>query len=266
MALDAAASGMGGHSLRFLNDDWNDSISNGELFTLRWNQSVVKAGSQLGLFKVTYPQDGVVVYELVTNLTGEFHGHCIVRLYAAGIEPGLVRHVAHRRPALASQLDRITSLDAQRSWSSFFVVHATHAAFPCVDPSDVNKLKTAHQKLHWATPIIIPVVCLLALYALCLATCLVYRRRKRARREREDATPHRDVGRNGSVNSAITVQTLTETDDGKETPDDVWIFTNSSTETDITVGGVEESNIADVERGEGDVHCIHDEHAIGIGL
>lgn len=67
---DAAASGMGGHSLRFLNDDWNESISNGELFTLRWNQSLVKGGSELGLFKVTYPADGVVVYELVTNLTG----------------------------------------------------------------------------------------------------------------------------------------------------------------------------------------------------
>ena len=67
---DIAALGMGGHSLRFLNDDWNESISNGELYTLRWNQSVVKDGSELGLFKVTYPSAGVVVYELVTNLTG----------------------------------------------------------------------------------------------------------------------------------------------------------------------------------------------------
>ncbi|KND87777.1 hypothetical protein TOPH_07540 [Tolypocladium ophioglossoides CBS 100239] len=232
---------MGGHSLRFLNDDWNDSISNGEFFTLRWNQSLVKAGSQLGLFKVTYPKDGVVVYELVTNLTvvDRFDGHRVMRVHATRTEPGLVRDVAHHWATLAPQLDHIASLDPQRN---------------------------SHQKLHWATPIIIPVVCLLVLYALCLTTCLVYRRRKKAKREKEDATSHQDVDRNGSVVSAITVQTLTEAYDGKEKPGDIWIFTNSSVETDITVGGVEEKDIADVERGEGDVHCIQDEQAIGIGL
>ena len=68
----AAASNVYGHGLRFLNDEWNDSISNGDPFTLRWNQSLVKAGSELGLFKVTYPEDedGVVVYDLISNLTG----------------------------------------------------------------------------------------------------------------------------------------------------------------------------------------------------
>lgn len=147
-----------------------------------------------------------------------------------------------------------------------FTVDAARAPFPCIHSSNVDKLKTAKQKLHWATPIIIPVVCLLALYGLCLTTCLVYRRRKKAKREKEDATPHQDVDRNDSVDSAITVQTLTEADDGKEKPGDIWIFTNSSADTDITVGGVEEKDIADVERGEGDVHCIHDEQAIGIGL
>lgn len=67
---DVAASGMAGHNLRFLNDEWNDSISNGVPFTLRWNQSLAKTGAQLGLFRVTYPHDGVVIYELVSNLTG----------------------------------------------------------------------------------------------------------------------------------------------------------------------------------------------------
>ena len=65
MALD-----MGGLNLRFLNNDWNDSISNGELYTVRWNQSLAKGDSNLGLFKVTWPAHGVVVYELKTNLTG----------------------------------------------------------------------------------------------------------------------------------------------------------------------------------------------------
>lgn len=67
---DAAAAGLGVHGLRFLNDEWNDSISNGDSFTLRWNQSLARLGSGLGAFKVTYPKDGVVVYELVSNLTG----------------------------------------------------------------------------------------------------------------------------------------------------------------------------------------------------
>lgn len=69
-AAAAVAYDVNGHGLRFLNEDWNDSISNGDLFTLTWNQSLVKAGAELGLFKVTYPADGVVVYDLVANLTG----------------------------------------------------------------------------------------------------------------------------------------------------------------------------------------------------
>lgn len=73
----AVAFGVHGHGLRFLNEEWNDSISNGDPFTLKWNQSVVKAGAELGLFKVTYPADGVVVYDLVTNLTGVYPGYSL---------------------------------------------------------------------------------------------------------------------------------------------------------------------------------------------
>lgn len=58
------------HGLRFVNEEWNDSIANGDKFLLKWNASVVGAAAQLGLFKVTYPKDGVVVYELAANLTG----------------------------------------------------------------------------------------------------------------------------------------------------------------------------------------------------
>jgi hypothetical protein len=68
----AAAYGDHDHGLRFLNDEWNDSISNGDPFTLRWNQSLAKAGAELGLFKVIYPADGVIVYDLVANLTGVY--------------------------------------------------------------------------------------------------------------------------------------------------------------------------------------------------
>lgn len=68
----AAAAGGNGHSLRFLNEDWNDSISNGNPYTLRWNQSLAEAGGQLGLFTVSYPRDGIIVYDLVSNLTGAY--------------------------------------------------------------------------------------------------------------------------------------------------------------------------------------------------
>ncbi|TWU71495.1 hypothetical protein ED733_001650 [Metarhizium rileyi] len=68
-AAAVAAYSFNGHGLRFLNEDWNDSISNGSPFTLTWNQSLIKAGAELGLFKVTYPANGVVVYDLVANLT-----------------------------------------------------------------------------------------------------------------------------------------------------------------------------------------------------
>lgn len=61
-----------GHNLRFLNEEWNDSISNGLSFTLRWNQSLERDKTELGLFRIRYPQEGVVVYDLVTNLTGRF--------------------------------------------------------------------------------------------------------------------------------------------------------------------------------------------------
>lgn len=60
-----------GHGLRFLNEEWNESISNGELFTLVWNETIEGSDAQLGVFRITYPRDGVKEYELVTNLTGE---------------------------------------------------------------------------------------------------------------------------------------------------------------------------------------------------
>lgn len=61
-----------GFGLRFLNEKWNDSISNGHPFTIRWNKSFDDAPSpELGLFKITYPKNGVAAYELISNLTGE---------------------------------------------------------------------------------------------------------------------------------------------------------------------------------------------------
>ena len=58
------------HGLRFINDDWNGSIANGSPFTLRWNESIEDEGD-LRLFKITYPEEGAVSFELVSNLTGK---------------------------------------------------------------------------------------------------------------------------------------------------------------------------------------------------
>ncbi|PNP58832.1 hypothetical protein THARTR1_01080 [Trichoderma harzianum] len=63
-----------GIGLRFLNEEWNDSISNDHPFTIQWNESLDGTQApELGLFKITYPKDGVIAYELVSNLTGSMN-------------------------------------------------------------------------------------------------------------------------------------------------------------------------------------------------
>lgn len=64
-----ASSGAQNHGLRFMNEDWNESISNGHPFMLKWNESLEGIATELGVFRVAYPQDGMVVYELVSNIT-----------------------------------------------------------------------------------------------------------------------------------------------------------------------------------------------------
>lgn len=59
------------HGQRFTTDKWNDTVINGNEFTLRWNVTVDPRKGFLGLFKITYPNEGVVVYEEVKNITGE---------------------------------------------------------------------------------------------------------------------------------------------------------------------------------------------------
>ncbi len=59
------------HGLHFTNDAWNDTILNGNEFTLRWNDTIDAKDGILGLFRVTYPREGVVVYEAAQNITSE---------------------------------------------------------------------------------------------------------------------------------------------------------------------------------------------------
>lgn len=59
------------HGLHFTNDAWNDTILNGNEFILRWNDTIDAKDGILGLFKVTYPREGVVVYEAAQNISSE---------------------------------------------------------------------------------------------------------------------------------------------------------------------------------------------------
>jgi hypothetical protein len=70
---DADVEELGDHGLRFLNEEWNGSIANGQSIMLRWNESVEEGGGDLRLFRISYPEDGVVGFELVSNLTGTYN-------------------------------------------------------------------------------------------------------------------------------------------------------------------------------------------------
>lgn len=59
------------HGLRFTNEDWNGSIANSHAFTLRWNESITDDQGALRLFRILYPEDGVMSFEPVSNLTGK---------------------------------------------------------------------------------------------------------------------------------------------------------------------------------------------------
>ncbi|KYK60943.1 hypothetical protein DCS_02083 [Drechmeria coniospora] len=267
-ATDGTASEIGGYRLRFLNDEWNDSISNGEPFTLRWNSSLTKDESTLELFKVTYPKEGIVLYELVSDLTGA----CLVcsvtstDLPADGDVDSMSSASCVWTPdGLEPELYTVWLSHGQDA-------HANWTMSPPWMPTNSSgiedgKRKTSRHRLHWAAPIIIPVVCLLVLYAICLTTCFVYRRRKKATRERDEATAHREAGRNNSVDSATTVLTFTESnaeEDKTKSGSESWIFHNSSAyESKVTVGGVPETDITEVKVGE---RMRHNDGAIGIGL
>ncbi|QLI68937.1 uncharacterized protein G6M90_00g061780 [Metarhizium brunneum] len=224
-AAAAVAYDVNGHGLRFLNEDWNDSISNGNLFTLTWNQSLVKAGAELGLFKVTYPADGVVVYDLVANLTDAMNSTSCV----------------WTPEALKNELYAVWLTNGQH-------VHPNWTISPPWIPKEKSK-----PRFRLAAPIAIPLVSLLTLYAISLCIYLAHRRRRREKREKEDATPHQDVTRNGSVDSAITVQTVTESEDGIKSKPSLWLITRPPEEQNTTTSEILEDQdriVEPVSRGD----------------
>ncbi|KID86805.1 hypothetical protein MAJ_05433, partial [Metarhizium majus ARSEF 297] len=108
-------------------------------------------------------------------------------------------------------------------------------------------------RFRLAAPIAIPLVSLLALYAISLCIYLAHRRRRREKREKEDATPHQDVSRNGSVDSAITVQTVTESEDGIKSKPSLWLITRPPEEQNTTTSEILEDQdriVEPVSRGD----------------
>ncbi|KAK4074459.1 uncharacterized protein Triagg1_5055 [Trichoderma aggressivum f. europaeum] len=203
-----------GIGLRFLNEEWNDSISNGHPFAIQWNESLDGTQApELGLFKITYPKDGVIAYELVSNLTGSMNNENATCLWTP----------SHLDDELYT-LWLSSSRDARSNWTA----------------SPPWRLKeTPRHSLHWAAPVVIPIIVLLAVYTLGLTTCIVYRRRRKARREREkskgkDLEKDRssqtrlleDAERHPSVDTILTIQSLDDTDEVRKP--NIWLLTQSA--------------------------------------
>ncbi|KAG6014003.1 hypothetical protein E4U43_007014 [Claviceps pusilla] len=199
------ANGPEGHGLRFLNEEWNDSISNGQPFTLKWNLLVGRPGPQLGLFKVRYPQNGIVVFDLVSNLTGPVDS---------------VSYEWTPNELGKDELYTVWLSDGQPDHPNW-----------TVSPPWIAKVQEPKSGLHWGPSMTIPLVCILATYAICLSIHLWYRHRKGAKREQEDgdAIPHQDVSRKNLVKPtepAISVESLAETkqDNGLKFKPSIWLI------------------------------------------
>ncbi|KAL7818298.1 hypothetical protein V8C26DRAFT_53253 [Trichoderma gracile] len=203
-----------GIGLRFLNEEWNDSISNGHPFTIQWNQSLDEARSpELGLFKITYPRDGDVVYELVSNLTDGMNNanatcswtpdHLDDELYTLWLS---------------------SSRDFRASWTT--------------SPPWRLKEHSHHPPRRWAAPVVIPILIMLTVYTLGLSLCVIYRRRRNARRERENSEGEDaekesaespcllgDADRHPSVD---TTATLTADHEKEAKKPQIWLLTHSA--------------------------------------
>lgn len=203
-----------GIGLRFLNEAWNDSISNGHLFAIQWNQVLDEARSpELGLFKITYPRDGDVVYELVSNLTDGMD-------YANATCLWTPNHLNDELYTLWLSSSR----DARSSWTT--------------SPPWRLKEHSHRSPRRWAAPVVIPILVILTVYTLGLTLCVVYRRRRNARRERESSEGENteresaespclleDADRHPSVDTAATLAADDEEDAKKP---QIWLLTQSA--------------------------------------
>ncbi|PON26435.1 hypothetical protein TGAM01_v204911 [Trichoderma gamsii] len=202
-----------GFGLRFLNEKWNDSISNGRPFTIRWNESLDDALSpELGLFKITYPRNGIAAFELISNLTDGMNNEDATRLWTPD----------HLDDELYT-LWLTSSRDARSGWT----------ASPPWRLSESSR-----HSLPWAAPVVIPIIVILTVYTLGLTACITYRRYRKNKREKEsngdepdteeaDEEPafFREGDRHPSVDTVLTIESLDSILADKQK---IWLLTQSA--------------------------------------
>ncbi|KAL6901595.1 hypothetical protein GGI43DRAFT_361525 [Trichoderma evansii] len=203
-----------GFGLRFLNEKWNDSISNGHLFTIRWNESLDDALSpELGLFKITYPKNGVAAYELISNLTDGMNNENATCLWTPD----------HLDDELYT-LWLTSSRDARSGWTA----------------SPPWRLgESPRSPFHWARPIVIPIIVILVVYIFGLTACITYRRHRKAKQEKESSKDQvdkekaseepsffRDADRHPSVDTVVTIGSLHDSIMAEKQK--IWLLTQSA--------------------------------------
>lgn len=57
--------------LHFMNSAFNDTIANGEKFHLNWDKNLHGVDTNLGVFRLSYLDEGIIAYKLAYDLTGE---------------------------------------------------------------------------------------------------------------------------------------------------------------------------------------------------
>jgi hypothetical protein len=67
----AVAEPITNNGLHFMNSAWNDTIANGATFYLNWNQNLPGVDKDLGVFHVSYLEQGIIAYRLAVDLTGK---------------------------------------------------------------------------------------------------------------------------------------------------------------------------------------------------
>ncbi|KAH8170016.1 hypothetical protein LIA77_10560 [Sarocladium implicatum] len=154
----AVAEPITNNGLRFMNSAWNDTIANGELYNLNWDRSLHGIDSSLGVYQISYLEDGIIAYKLAVDITQHADDR-IARWTPRDLDDGLY----------VFWLQTIGE-DPER-W----------AISPPWEPSEPRP-----HDLKWATPIGIPIAVMMGIYFISLVTCLLYRRKKKARSRRAE--------------------------------------------------------------------------------
>ncbi|KAF4124424.1 hypothetical protein GMORB2_5090 [Geosmithia morbida] len=192
------------HGLRFTNEEWNGSITNHQAFALTWNESIANDQGNLRLFRIWYPENGVMSFEPVSNLTDSMDEKSCVWTPEGLSDDNLYTLWVTRETE-----------DGESHW----------AISPPWKP--LNEKRQEASKVRWRNSVGIPVVVVLAVYFISLTTCLLYRRRRKAKKAEKDQAggdkrsasmlgpfpPEDDADRHPSVSSVGTAQTLTPDDD-----------------------------------------------------